>query len=763
MLSIRDALDSVQRHPRESERLARALLDDPATEAHERAEALWVLGRAQHELDRVDEACVTLEHARREASAAGDDPLAAEIAVSEAICRLLGGDTAASLALLDGAEPHLAGGPLGRLEMQRGLVRLYLGELEVARDHFDRALPLLEDAGDELARCRLLANRGIVHVTLGELDRGERDFLECRELADRLEQGMIASGAAHNLGFLSGRRGDIPGALAWFDQARREYDDVGSPGRLVAALESDVCVVLLSAGLTQEAKAAAGRAHTASLRSGNRINLADSLLQLAWASLAEQTHEDAAATAREAARVFGETERWPLAALSEYVLLRATVAGDGADPTHSVRDAREILEQLERHGWVNEAFDVRLFIGRSALAAGDRALGDEMLRKVADVRGAGPWSMRVSGWLALALLRLADDDREGARRALLAGMRVVDAHQATLGATDLRAHATAHGTDLVDLGLQLARTGGSAGRVLDWAERAHARSLELPSIRPPSDGRLRRLLGELRAAHAADADAVAAGHHDAEARRTIARLEAEVRSVSRASTDGDRAVRESVRRRDLVAKFDEFVLVEQVRIGDELIAVVVHDGRIATYGLGRHDAVVDLQRQALAGLRRLAFGGSRQRSLEVARNGLFEIGADLERALLQPLDLPVGVPLVVVPTGALLSMPWSVLPSLRDRSVQVAPSAAAWTPTRGTTGVRRALLVAGPDLDHADEELERIRPHYADPMVLHSDESTTDRVMEAMDAADVVHIAASIASITRSVVDSSEWRTIGSA
>ena len=45
--------------------------------------------------------------------------------------------------------------------------------------------------------------------------------------------------------------------------------------------------------------------------------------------------------------------------------------------------------------------------------------------------------------LATASLRLADGDRTGAKRALSAGMGVVAAHRATLGATELRAHASA--------------------------------------------------------------------------------------------------------------------------------------------------------------------------------------------------------------------------------------------------------------------------------------------------------------------------------
>src|SRR4051794_24644786 len=84
--------------------------------------------------------------------------------------------------------------------------------------------------------------------------------------------------------------------------------------------------------------------------------------------------------------------------------------------------------------------------------------------------GAGLASLRARAWYAEARLRAADGRRREACTALRAGLRILDEHRAVLGATDVRAHAAAHRTELVELGLGLALDGGSPRQVLEWVE-----------------------------------------------------------------------------------------------------------------------------------------------------------------------------------------------------------------------------------------------------------------------------------------------------
>ena len=59
----------------------------------------------------------------------------------------------------------------------------------------------------------------------------------------------------------------------------------------------------------------------------------------------------------------------------------------------------------------------------------------------------------------------------------------------TLGASELRAHASGHGEELATLGLRLAVESGSAARVLAAAERRRAASLLQRPARPPDEPR----------------------------------------------------------------------------------------------------------------------------------------------------------------------------------------------------------------------------------------------------------------------------------
>lgn len=755
---LRAALDDVQRDPRDAERIANDVLASTTLASADRAMALWLLGRAQHELDRVDDACQTLESARALSLEAGDEVLAAEIAVSEAVCWMTVGDTDRSLKLLDDAEPRLVGGPLGRLVMQRGLIDLYRGALHPALASFDAGLPLLDAAHDEVARCRLLANRGVIHTQLGNLAHGLDDFSECRRLAVSLDQGMIAAGAAHNLGFLSGRRGEFPEALQWFETARSEYAEVGTPHRAIAVLESDRCAMLLGAGLVDEAIVSATRAEIAATSSGNQIAQADAQMQLAQAQLAANQHEAAAHHAERASASFRALDREPMAALSDYVAMRATAERDGSLDA----DGRSLLMQLVEHGWVNEAQDVRLFIGEQAWRAGNLNTVDDVLGDAAEARRSPSWALRAGGWYATALRRLGDGNRSGANRALGVGVKIVDQYSATIGASDLRAHTTAHSAGLIDLGLQLALADNDSRRLFAWAERAQARSMELQPARPVGTGSMLVLLGELRGAVAASAEATAAGEYDPAAHRRVGELEAKIRNEDRTAQreqlSGNRNHRVAAEATDdpegVGVGVGDAVLVEYVDIDGTTHALVldgaVRAGRRApdVARIGAATSISHLLAHALGSLRRLALGSPVQRTLDASAESLTSLADELDSLLIAPLGLPPGVPVVIVPTPALRAMPWSVLPELANRAVAVAPSATVWNrrPVRRSSSAVRVVLVAGPGLEHADAEIEMLAAHHAvagaDVVRLDGADATVERVLDEFEGADIVHIAA---------------------
>ena len=154
--------------------------------------------------------------------------------------------------------------------------------------------------------------------------------------------------------------------------------------------------------------------------------------------------------------------------------------------------------------------------------------------------------VRTRAWHAAALERLARGDRRGANAAIAAGLRALEAHRMTLGATELRAHASGHGEELAMLGLRLAVESGSAERVLAGAERLRAAGLLRRAARPPDDEELAADLIELRNVTAALDESLREGRPDAELMRRQAALEASVRRRALRARGASDAIEEEV-------------------------------------------------------------------------------------------------------------------------------------------------------------------------------------------------------------------------
>jgi hypothetical protein len=122
--------------------------------------------------------------------------------------------------------------------------------------------------------------------------------------------------------------------------------------------------------------------------------------------------------------------------------------------------------------------------------------------------------------------------------------------------------------------------------------------------------------------------------------------------------------------------------------------------------------------------------------------------AVLDDRLLRPMRIPPGAPVVLVPTGALATLPWGLLPSLRGRPVSVAPSVGSWH--RARTGAGRpaprpeagVVAVAGPGLRRADDEIAEVASAWPGCVTLRGPNATGAAVLSALDGARLVHFAA---------------------
>src|SRR5262249_26062933 len=218
----------------------------------------------------------------------------------------------------------------------------------------------------------------------------------------------------------------------------------------------------------------------------------------------------------------------------------------------------------------------------------------------------GSADLRARAWHAAALLRLADGDRAGARRAIVAGLRVVDTHRATLGASELRAHASAQGTDLARLGLATASEDQRPVDVLVWGDRWRSLALEIPPVRPPDDAGLARDLAELRRLAAEIRQQALAGIDTTPLERQVAQLEAGIRQRSRLAPGAGTAAALHLDVAGLRRRLGRRILVEYVTVDGQLHAVVITARRSQLRTLGDLDAIVAEKNFLTRSLRRLA-------------------------------------------------------------------------------------------------------------------------------------------------------------
>ena len=441
-----------------------------------------------------------------------------------------------------------------------------------------RAVGLLGATDDLVWQGRALGHRAKAYLALGAVARADEDYVRSEELFARAGQRLEYASAVHDRGTTAFARGDLPAALALLDDAQQVVDelDVFEPELDVTRVQ-----VLLAAQLHRDALRVADDAVARSIRlHGSAARRAELLFAAALAASASGDSPDRGVPERRgaahvpppAARLVGRPGR--AGAAGEPVRHRRHV-GRPAAGGHPARRSPGVGGRHERP-------EARLLCGRLALARGRRAVGILHLRAAAarrprDVRA------RSTGWLARAVLA----DVEGRPGDMLAacarGLDLIDAHLGTLGATELRAQATAQGDDLARLAMDHAARTGDAGRLLAWSERWRATALAVPPVRRDVDPELTRDLAALRVLAARLEDELPAAAAPA-VRRDRRRLEEAVRrrALHRPGAGSGRTTPVRVAElRDLLGGAD---LVELTEVDGQLFAVVLSGHRPA------HDA-----------------------------------------------------------------------------------------------------------------------------------------------------------------------------
>jgi CHAT domain-containing protein len=445
-------------------------------------------------------------------------------------------------------------------------------------------------------------------------------------------------------------------------------------------------------------------------------------------------------------------ERW--SARTRLVLVQARHA-EGDASLSIYRLACSVARQLGSLK-AEEAPEAHLLAGRLALQRGNPVAARRHLSAAAS-RRAGPAVSQSRGWLARALLAEANGREPHMLAACRRGLAIVAECQQMLGASEMRAAVTAYGSELAAIGQRAAVRRGDARLLLEWGERWRATTQVVPPARPPTDEELAQDMSALREVSRRLASEPDTPAQVLALRRERTRLERAVRErvLRTPAMTASRAARLSLPELKGALADGDGVLIELIELDGILHAVTVRRTGLRLHTIG--DSATAAREVGFAGflLQRLAAG----RPVPAAGQALADAGARLEQALLGTAadDLATrkkgAGPVVIIPPGRLHAIPWGLLPSLRERSVGVSPSASAWLRARSTPeppnkaespnqAGNQVTLVCGPGLPHADAEIKSLHELYPRAAVLAGRDATAGRVLAGLNGAWLAHVAA---------------------
>jgi len=639
------------------------------------------------------------------------------------------------LALLNRALAASRGDLTGRVLMRRASVLRDLGRFHEALRDLSRALPYFRRSGDTVWEARSLIHRADIFLAFGLPGRAGADYVRAEGLFAVNGQEFEYAKARHSLGLLALARGQLPEALAYLDEAGNRYEALDES---LLDLPIDRCWALLAAGLAGEAEQETDTALSRLPPEGGiAYRKAELLFAAATAALAAGHPANARQRAAQARRLFQTQGRALWAARASLVLAEARYSA----AEHSaalLRYAEEVAARLDaaRSG---EAMQAHLLAGRIALSRGSVTAADPHLERAARSRRRGPPLPRSVAWLARALQAEAQGNARATVAACARGLDALEEHQMRLGATELRAYGTAHGAEFATLAQRDALRRGDVRRLLFWSERWRATALAARSAPSEEDKELAAELEALRSVSRLLGDTEMAASRRNALERERRRLEAEVQARTRRLPGSHKPGEGEF---DLDGLFDELgpnTLIELVTVDSVLHAVVVAGRGVRLHTVGSvSEREVQMNRFAL---RRIARGRPQPGEELVLKHG----GARLEASLLGGAIAELGDgPVVVVPPGRFRAVPWTLMPSLRDRVVTVAPSASTWLRARRMQppSPRRVALVAGPGLATKGAEVEPLRSRYPGAVLLGHGNATAGQVLAALDGAWLAHIAA---------------------
>jgi tetratricopeptide (TPR) repeat protein len=724
--------------PREALAHARSLLSaSPAP--YEASIAHQAAGIVLRDTEDVEAGIRELRSALRIARGLASREREADVLGSLGAAYVFAGRTPAGLAAFDRAVELSDGALAGRVLHRRGNVLWILGRHSRALEDFRRAVIILRRAHDPVWTARALNGRGLVYLALGFPERADADFVTAGELLSASGQELEFVHTLLNRGVAAFHAGDLVTALTVLDETEARYREFSVP---TAALSFTRCDVLLAAGLAREALAQADEAvREIEQRHGKSTRKAELLYVGAVCALASAQPGEALARASAARRLFRAQQSWRYAHATFYVL-RARYEG-GQLSGRLLSSALQAVDLLSAAG-SGQVAQARLLAGRIALALGHTEMAAGQFRSAARGRYRGPAISRVAGWLAEALRADAEGQVVQLQTACRRGLQILDEYRWTLGASELRAQATAHGAELAALAQRHAAASRRPRRLLIWSERWRGTALAVPAVRPPGGARFDADLAALRRVSSLLQAARRAGEPTATLERQQLRLEKAVRGRSLRTPGSAVPGAPRLDVAELLGQLGHAQLAEIVDVDGVLHVLLCGRGRVRLITAGTSAEARRAADFAHFALRRLARGRAGD-DVASATAILSAAGPRLEAAVLGPATAALADgPLIVVPPGRLHGIPWALLPALAARPFSVAPSAGAWLRARAARPPdrQRVVMARGPGLVTGGAEVPVAAGFYPDVTVLSGERATAGRVLSALDGAWLAHVAA---------------------
>jgi tetratricopeptide (TPR) repeat protein len=701
------------------------------------AQALGVACRERGDIARA------VRHLRTALAAAADCGCEREADVKASLANTLAyaGRSAEALRHMNEAIGMVSGVMAAKVRLRRGGLLQILGRTDEAVEDLRRAARSLRGSDDGVWEARALINLSNALIDRGDARAAEDALSRAELLLNATGQRFEAAVARCNRGLVASLLGKVPEALAHFDEAEQMYVMAGAHP---LELEESRGAALLSVGLHADAlRHTQKAADTLRSRGDSPTYLANALLRVADAALAAGQAELCRTCASEAARLFRRQRRERGELLARIMIVRARHAlGDRS--RRLLRDAAAVAEAAGTHR-APEAVEARVIAAEAALALGDAAAARPHLARAASARSSRSTAGQVLGWYAAARRAQVSGRRTAVLDACEQGLQILDAYQAGLGAVEMRAAATAHGSGLATLACRAALAADDAPMLLRWTERWRATTFAIPAVRPPEDQELAAGLATLRQQTRQMSEAIAEGRPTGGLERERRRVEDEVRrrvlrTSGGAAGHGGRA---DIDVDDLLAGLGDARLIEIVRLDGRLHVLVATSAGVRRHAGGDWEEAVREAEFTRFALLRLAYDSRRDQAAATA--ALEASAARLQQQLLGDAVADLGErPLIISPPAALHPVPWGALPALTDRAVSVVPSALTWLRGRQAAQPthRRVSVVVGPGLERGAFEAEAVAARYPQAEVLTAGAATSGKVLRSLEGRWLAHIAA---------------------